>query len=357
MQGETFGFLTVLEIGPTVQSPSGGTRRQWKCICKCERTVFADRQSLRTGNTTSCGCRKADAIARAARTHGLTRSRVYSIWRNMLNRCSNPSSEHWEDYGGRGISVCAEWYKFENFFASMGHPPSGTSIDRYPDVDGNYEPGNCRWADDKEQARNRRNNRLLTMDGETCCASEWAERLNISRNTIIGRLRCGWSDRDALTKPIHPSLGQYDRSTVMAAKRSQSYAERLASVLLLLKRGDGSPLIPKEVAEKGTKAILKHVEWDHKHPVALGGDDHFSNLQPLTAEDHLIKTKRDIKAIAKTKRLTKKQQEFRTRLLAKGSGEQPPGKPRSSIRSAGFRKSKAQRTASRPIVRNSERQT
>jgi hypothetical protein len=102
-------------------------------------------------------------------------------------------------YGGRGIKVCDRWQKFENFFADMGHPPEGKSLDRYPDKNGNYEPSNCRWATKEQQSRNRRDNRLLTHAGETLCSEAWSRRVGISRAGLMRRI-------DILKWPLEKAL-------------------------------------------------------------------------------------------------------------------------------------------------------
>jgi hypothetical protein len=116
----------------------------------------------------------------------------------MLNRCTSPRAERFDRYGGRGIVVCGRWASsFDAFLADMGQRPPGHTLDRI-DVNGNYEPGNCRWADDKTQQRNRSRHRLLTFNGETATASTWAERVGVPWATILKRLERGWSLHDAL---------------------------------------------------------------------------------------------------------------------------------------------------------------
>lgn len=141
--------------------------------------------------------------------HGKRNTRLYRIWLQMKNRCYNKRSDRYKDYGGRGIVVCVEWRNsFELFYDwSMSHGYSDElTIDRI-DNDGNYEPSNCRWVTIKEQSRNTRNNRSLTLNGETHCLIEWAEITGLGRQCIYNRLRYGWTVEDALTKPKGYNVG------------------------------------------------------------------------------------------------------------------------------------------------------
>lgn len=119
----------------------------------------------------------------------------------MLRRCYRPNTEGFQWYGGRGIAVCERWHDLQNFVTDMGHPPAGLSIDRI-DTDGNYEPGNCRWATAKEQARNTRRNRYLEFNGQRKLATDWANEFCISGATLHHRLARGLSVEEALTRPI-----------------------------------------------------------------------------------------------------------------------------------------------------------
>ena len=127
-----------------------------------------------------------------------------STWISMKKRCNSPSSRGWKYYGGRGIKVCERWlFSFENFYADMGAKPSREhSLDRI-DVNGDYEPSNCRWATPKEQCRNRRNNRLVTLNGITKSVAEWVELTGIANSTYWSRVEKGMSYEDAFTAPLH----------------------------------------------------------------------------------------------------------------------------------------------------------
>ena len=133
--------------------------------------------------------------------HGMSKTSTYKSWEAMIQRCSNASLKSYKNYGGRGISVCYEWTKFEKFYADMGIKPNGCSIDRI-DVNGNYDQLNCRWSTMKQQNRNRRNNRLIEFNGETMCVNEWAESLGINKRTLLNRLTNGWEIKKALTHPV-----------------------------------------------------------------------------------------------------------------------------------------------------------
>ena len=144
-------------------------------------------------------------------------SRTYVSWQRMLSRCSNPDDPKWPRYGGRGVVVCERWNSFDKFLADMDERPIGTTLDRYPDQDGNYEPGNCRWATDAEQQNNRGDNRRITVDGMTHTLGEWAYFSGKKSSTIRARIdRLGWTPKRALLDPVRE--GNYGASARRAGR-------------------------------------------------------------------------------------------------------------------------------------------
>lgn len=192
--GDVFGSLTVIE-----RDGSQGKNAMWRCRCSCQPGAIhrASGSNLLGGTVQSCGCKpKGGGV-----THGMSGTRVYRIWHSMKNRCLLESDPFYHRYGGRGIRVCDEWLSFEGFYASMGEPPSDQhSIERRK-TDGHYEPGNCRWATRLEQQNNRSTNRRITLDGVTRTVAEWARHSGIPSSTILERLRRGWEEGDAITRP------------------------------------------------------------------------------------------------------------------------------------------------------------
>ena len=175
---------------------------QCRCECGNEKPVII--ALLKSGKSQSCGCLKAE-LSSSRHTHHHSsqhgkRSSEYSSWANMKQRCNNPKSASYHNYGGRGIRVCEAWGRFDRFLADMGTKPTPDyEIDRI-DHDGIYAPWNCRWVTNKQNSNNKRTNVLLEHEGERMTVNEWAEKLSISPNTIRYRLGAGWPVERALKR-------------------------------------------------------------------------------------------------------------------------------------------------------------
>jgi hypothetical protein len=200
LTGQNFGRLKVIsEDDPYVQ-PNGRIRFMWKVLCECGNEFSARGESLRIGETKSCGCFRVDVVSARRMRHGQTGSKEYRIWNNMKNRCLNPRIRSYQNYGARGITVCERWLEsFENFYNDMGPCPDGMSLEREKNDQG-YSPANCVWATKLEQSRNRRSNVYLEFQGQSKTVKEWAQVCGIVYCTLRRRLQAGWTVEKALTK-------------------------------------------------------------------------------------------------------------------------------------------------------------
>jgi len=201
LTGNTYGRLTVTQYAGN--TPKG--QAQWLCQCECGGTKTVAADNLRRGRTSSCGClaNEQRKVAAQGQLHELSRSnkpREYDAWRGMLRRCYDTKHPGFARYGAAGIIVCESWRtSFAAFYSDMGKAPNGYTIDRIDNTK-NYTPDNCRWATMKEQANNRSNNRLLTLNGETLNIAQWSERLGWHKSVITSRLRYGWPTERILTE-------------------------------------------------------------------------------------------------------------------------------------------------------------
>jgi hypothetical protein len=191
LTGQQFGRLTALERLPKldIKDPI-----RWKCQCACGNELNLRVTDLRSGNFKSCGCFRSDRLKKHDKVH----TRIYVIWGNMIQRCTNPKNKVYAAYGGRGITFQDSWKEFSCFYADMGEPPTNAHTLERRDTNGNYTLDNCRWATMDEQAANKRNNRTITHDGRTQILAQWAREIGIHHATIRNRLERGWSVQEAL---------------------------------------------------------------------------------------------------------------------------------------------------------------
>ena len=201
-KGDRFGLWVV--IGDVVEIRYGThPKRAVKCRCDCGVETVVVINSLANGLSKSCGCNVSKAAKDANTTHGKSKTKEYSIYRDMIRRCTNENRDDYKHYGGRGIKVCDRWMEsFENFLADMGPRPEGMSIDRI-DNSLDYSPENCKWATQKQQTRNTRRSHNITLYGRTQCLQAWLDELGLNRATYKERvLYQGLSPEEALLKPV-----------------------------------------------------------------------------------------------------------------------------------------------------------
>ncbi len=194
LTGRKFGRLTV-------QSFSHKDKHGqfvWHAVCECGTVKQVSRSNL-MGKTKSCGCLKREVSGR--RTHGLSGTSTHRVWKSMMARCYTPSATGFKNYGGRGIGVCDRWREsYVNFLADMGERPEGFTIERI-NVNGPYNPDNCRWATRMEQGANKRNNVVFDVGGERLTMAEAAKAVDIPYDMLRHRVSRGWSGASALARP------------------------------------------------------------------------------------------------------------------------------------------------------------
>lgn len=199
LTGQKFGKLTVKSFVEKRKN-----NYMWLCLCDCGTEKVISRGDFKSGHTRSCGCYVKDKVALGiGYTHGYARRGKicgeYRSWQQMINRCTNPNSEYYHRYGGRGITVCDSWMEdFSNFIADMGDRPNAKmSIERIDNNKGYYKE-NCKWATAAEQNNNRCSGRKITIDGQTKSIKSWSAISPMSSRAIIGRLNRGWKPHDAV---------------------------------------------------------------------------------------------------------------------------------------------------------------
>ena len=193
LEGMKFNYLTVSH-----KSSSPGA---WVCRCVCGKLTTVRAGKLADFEVKSCGCQKARLVASSKTKHGMAGTRVYSIWAGMLQRCQGKKSNT-KRYKDKGIGVCAEWFDFEKFYADMGDPPEGCSIERVENSKG-YTRSNCIWADNRTQSRTKHNSKYVEFKGELKLLVVWCEELHLNYQAVWRRLyRLHWTADRALSTPI-----------------------------------------------------------------------------------------------------------------------------------------------------------
>ena len=199
LTGQKFGKLTVIK---RVENSKWNETR-WLCKCECGNEAIVNYGKLAYKHTTSCGCYARELFVNNVSKHNLRKTRLYNIWAGMKQRCFNKNSKAYNRYGGRGITICNEWKndfkKFYEWSMKNGYKDNLT-IDRINN-DGNYEPKNCRWADNKTQSNNRNNNVILEYNNEKHNIKEWCKIMNVTESALKHRLERGWDLEKALTTP------------------------------------------------------------------------------------------------------------------------------------------------------------
>ena len=202
---QRFGRLAILH---RVENDSKGNTK-WLCQCDCGNRTTVKAYTLISGHTKSCGCLHKEILLIANVKHGLKHSPEYNCWCNMMQRCYNKNNSGFIYYGARGIKVDKRWHLFSNFIIDMGHKPDlGYTIERI-DNNGDYELGNCKWATQKEQGRNKRNTHWITFNDQTKSLVEWSEILGVHHDVLYSRLnKYKWSVEIALIEPLHYTRGR-----------------------------------------------------------------------------------------------------------------------------------------------------
>lgn len=191
LTGRTVNKLTVIKRVENVKRQPA-----WLCKCECGGEIRVLGHTLRSQDIADCGCGSRERRAAVRRTHGMTNTPEFKIWSLIKERCLKPNCKAWKWYGGKGITLCDRWLKFENFYADMGPRPSEKhSVDRVDNTRG-YSPDNCRWATDIQQANNRTNNVLITREGVTQTMKQWAQQLGIPYAVVKARRLSGVPDSE-----------------------------------------------------------------------------------------------------------------------------------------------------------------
>lgn len=235
MRGKKYNRLTAVEyVG---SSPNNGALWRFECDCG-NKNFITSGSAVRRGTTKSCGCLNQEK-RKSRKKHGMIGTPIYNCWIHMHQRCQNPDCEEYVNYGGRGISICSEWYDFQNFYewAKSSGYSSDLTIDRI-DNNGNYEPDNCRWTTMEVQENNKRNNHFIKYQGESMTISQCAKKAGVSRNALNYRLMKGMTADEAVAeiKDKEANPEKYDRHRYVTYKGNKMTITECAKQLGISKR-------------------------------------------------------------------------------------------------------------------------
>lgn len=261
ISGQRFGRLVALErVGRTL-APNGTRQSMWRCRCDCGNETVVKYISLTTGNTRSCGCMEEEnrhanmqkALEQRRKSvsmdfvGNLDAHPLYKTWKSMLMRCNNPNVDGYKHYGGRGIKVCNRWsgnLGFGNFIKDMGERPDGTTLDRI-DVNGNYEPSNCRWATTEQQMNNRTDNSCVVINGKSITCSQLCKKYGFYRTYVTHLIHDGVDVNEVIRRALRPKGERH-------GKRGE-----------LQKRINYNRIISNEVFELLTRRFAEENGWHY----------------------------------------------------------------------------------------------
>lgn len=194
LTGKKFGNLTVVK-----KVERKNRSNQWLCKCDCGKEVVCYQYNLERGTSTSCGCLRSYYAKKTRSCHGESTGKLYKKWSSIKTRCYNKNTPCYKNYGGRGIKMCDEWLDFWNFreWAYKNGYSEGLTLERI-DVNGNYEPSNCKWIPMEEQAINKRNNSFIEYGGKRQTISQWSKELGVGKEVLSYRYRAGWAPEECL---------------------------------------------------------------------------------------------------------------------------------------------------------------
>ena len=197
LTGKRYGSLTVEKIA--VDEP--GKKKKWLCKCDCGNEIIVTSSNLVSGRTSSCKICGKKRLSEKNKKHGMTSTKLYGVWNSIKTRCTNTNSKSYKDYGARGIRICEEWKESSNFFewALANGYKNGLEIDRI-DVNGNYEPSNCRWVAREQNSNNKRNNKYIEYNGETKTLAEWSRYFDVNYKNLSRNLIKGYSFDEAVKR-------------------------------------------------------------------------------------------------------------------------------------------------------------